>query len=102
SKATEAYRTAFMVTEREFNLLQTTDPSSRFFLVKQGKDAVVSRIDLSGMDEIVNVLSARAETIVILDEVRKKYGDSPDAWMPHFQKQVRADREKIAVKDAKK
>ncbi|MEK6745987.1 MAG: VirB4 family type IV secretion/conjugal transfer ATPase [Pseudomonadota bacterium] len=102
SKATEAYRTAFMVTEREFNLLQTTDPSSRFFLVKQGKDAVVARIDLSGMDEIVNVLSARAETIVILDEVRKKYGDSPDAWMPQFQKQVKADKEKIAVKDAKK
>lgn len=102
SKATEAYRTAFMVTEREFNLLQTTDPSSRFFLVKQNKDAVVARIDLSGMEEIVNVLSARAETIVILDDVRKKYGDSPDAWMPHFQKQVKADKDKIAIKDAKK
>lgn len=102
NKATEAYRTAFMVTEREFNLLQTTDPSSRFFLVKQGKDVVVARIDLSGMEEIVNVLSARAETISIVDEVRAKYGDSPDAWMPHFQKRVKADKEKIANKDAKK
>ena len=101
-KATEAYKTAFMVTDREFNLLQTTDPGSRFFLVKQGKDVVVARIDLSGMDEIVNVLSARAETIIIVDEMRAKYGDSPDAWMPHFQKQVKADREKIANKDAKK
>jgi len=102
NKATEAYRTAFMVTEREFNLLQTTDPSSRFFLVKQGKDVVVARIDLSGMEEIVNILSARAETISIVDEVRAKYGDSPEAWLPHFQKRVRADKEKIANKDAKK
>ncbi|MEQ1790115.1 MAG: VirB4 family type IV secretion/conjugal transfer ATPase [Rickettsiales bacterium] len=102
SKATDAYRTAFMCTEREFNLLQTTDPGSRFFLVKQGKDAVVARIDLGGMEEAINVLSARAETIVIMDEMLEKYGDAPDAWLPHFQEQVKADKDKIANKDAKK
>ena len=101
-KATEAYRTSFMITERELSLLKTTDPGSRFFLVKQGKDVVVARIDLSGMDEAINVLSARAETVAILDEVRAKYGDAPDAWMGHFQERIRADREKIAIKDAKK
>lgn len=101
-KATDAYKTAFMCTDREFNLLQTTDPGSRFFLVKQGKDVVVARIDLSGMSEVVNVLSARAETIIIMDELREKYGDFPDAWMPHFQERIKADREKMANKDAKK
>lgn len=101
-KATAAYRTSFMVTEREFNLLLTTDPGSRFFLVKQGKDVVVARIDLSGMDEVINILSARAETIVIADEMRARYGDNPDAWIPPFQERVKADREKIANKDARK
>lgn len=101
-KATAAYRTAFMCSEREFNLLQTTDPGSRFFLVKQGKDAVVARIDLSGMDEAINVLSARAETIIIVDELREKYGDAPDAWLPHLQERIKADKNKIANKDAKK
>jgi len=101
-KATDAYRQAFMVTEREFNLLKTTDPGSRFFLVKQGKDVVVARIDLSGMDDVVNVLSARAETVSILDEVREKVGDAPEAWMPVFQERVRLEREKFASKDAKK
>ncbi len=101
-KATDAYRTSFMVTDREFNLLKTTDPGSRFFLVKQGKDAVVARIDLSGMDEAINVLSARAETVAILDEIRAEYGDAPDAWMPPFQERLRIEKEKIAVKDAKK
>jgi type IV secretion system protein VirB4 len=101
-KATEAYRTSFMITERELTLLKTTDPGSRFFLVKQGKDVVVARIDLSGMDEAINVLSARAETISVLDELRAQYGDAPDAWMEKFQERIRADREKIAIKDAKK
>ncbi len=101
-KATEAYRTAFMVTERELNLLKTTDPGSRFFLVKQSNDVVVARIDLSGMDECINILSARAETIAIADEVRAKYGDAPDAWIPPFQQQVKALKDKTANKDAKK
>lgn len=102
TKATEGYKKAFMVTDREFNLLKTTDPGSRYFLVKQGKDVVVARIDLSGMDDVVNVLSARAETVSILDAVRKEVGDAPEAWMSIFQERVKLEREKFAAKDAKK
>jgi type IV secretion system protein VirB4 len=101
-KATDAYKRAFMVTDREFNLLKTTDPGSRYFLVKQGKDVVVARIDLSGMDEAINILSARAETVVILDEVRKEVGDAPEAWMPVFQERMKLEKEKFAAKDNKK
>ncbi|MDX1974944.1 MAG: VirB4 family type IV secretion/conjugal transfer ATPase [Rickettsiales bacterium] len=101
-KATEAYKKAFMVSDREFNLLKTTDPSSRYFLVKQGKDVVVARIDLSGMDDVINVLSARAETVIILDEVRSQVGDAPEAWMPIFQERIRLEKEKLASKESKK
>lgn len=101
-KATDAYKKAFMVSDREFNLLKTTDPGSRFFLVKQGKDVVVARIDLAGMDDVVNVLSARAETINILDEVRNQVGDAPEAWMPIFQERVKLEKEKFAAKDSPK
>jgi type IV secretion system protein VirB4 len=88
-KATDVYRKAFMISEREFNLLKTTDPGSRFFLVKQGKDVVVARIDLAGMEDVIAVLSGRAETVGILDEVIKEYGDDPDIWLPIFQKRVK-------------
>ncbi len=101
-KATEAYKKAFMVSDREFNLLKTTDPGSRYFLVKQGKDVAVARIDLSGMDDIINVLSARAETVAILDQVRAEVGDMPEIWMPIFQERVRAEREKITANEGKK
>jgi type IV secretion system protein VirB4 len=101
-KANEMYKKAFMVTDREFNLLRTTDPGSRYFLVKQGKDVVVARIDLSGMDDVINVLSARAETVALLDEVREEVGDAPEKWMPPFQERVRLEKEKVAGKESKK
>ncbi len=100
-KATDAYKKAFMVSDREFNLLKTTDPGSRYFLVKQGKDVVVARIDLSGMDEVINVLSARAETVAMLDEIRAEVGDEPEAWMAPFQERVKQEKEKFAAKDKK-
>ncbi len=88
-KATDVYRKAFMLSEREFNLLKTTDPGSRYFLVKQGRDVVVARIDLSGMEDVIMVLSGRAETVSVLDEVRAEVGDDPEIWLPVFQERVR-------------
>ncbi len=88
-KATDPYRKAFMLSEREFNLLKNTDPSTRYFLVKQGKDVVVARIDLSGMDDVINVLSGRAETVALLDEIRRQVGDKVEDWLPIFTKRVK-------------
>ncbi len=87
-KATEAYKKSFMISDREFNLLKTTDPGSRYFLVKQGKDVVVARIDLSGMEDIIHVLSGRAETVSILDEIREQVGNNPEDWLPLFQQKI--------------
>lgn len=87
-KATETYKKVFMISDREFNLLKTTDPGSRYFLLKQGTDVVVARIDLSGMDEVVRVLSGRAETVVLLDEIREEVGDDPQKWLPIFNQRL--------------
>ena len=83
-KATSTYREVFMLTEREFLLVKTTDPSSRFFLIKQDNDGVIARVDLSGMDEIVRVLSARADTIRLLDKIIDEVGDDPGDWLPIY------------------
>jgi type IV secretion system protein VirB4 len=83
-KATNVYRTAFMLSQREYVLIKTTDPSSRYFLIKQGVHAVVARIDLSGMTDIINVLSGRTETVLLLDQIRKEVGEDPLVWLPIF------------------
>ena len=83
-KAAETYKTVFMLSEREYQIIKTTDPSSRFFLVKQGNDSVVSRIDLKGMDNVINVLSGRADTVILLDEIVEELGSRPEDWLPVF------------------
>jgi type IV secretion system protein VirB4 len=83
-KATSEYRTTFMLSEREYTLIKHTDPGSRFFLVKQGNDAVIARIDLRGMEDIISVLSGRVETVRLLDKIRDKVGDNPTDWLPVF------------------
>lgn len=87
-KATEDYKRSFMVSDREFNLIKNTDMGSRYFLCKHGKDVVVARIDLTGMEDVIHVLSGRAETVAILDEIRAEYGDDPDVWLPVFYDRV--------------
>jgi len=89
AKATDEYRKTFMLSKREFTLIKTIEPGSRFFLVKQGSEVVIARIDLSGMIDVVNVLSGRAETVNILDEVRAEVGDDPNIWLPIFYERVR-------------
>jgi type IV secretion system protein VirB4 len=87
-KATDVYRKAFLLTEREYHLIKTIDPGSRFFLIKQGVDAVIARVDLSGMEDIINVLSGRADTVIILSQVIKEYGDDPEVWIPIFNEKL--------------
>ena len=88
-KATTLYREVFMLTEREFTLVKTTDPSTRFFLVKQDNDGVIARIDLGGMDDVIRVLSARIDTIILLDEIIEEVGEDPDDWLPIYYERSR-------------
>lgn len=71
----------------EFTLIKTAlSPSSRSFLVKQGHGSVVAQLDLSGMDDALAILSGRASTVELLDQLRAELGDDPAAWLPEFHK----------------
>lgn len=83
-KATSIYQDVFKLSNREYAIIKYTDPGSRYFLVKQGEDSVVARIDLTGMQEFIEVLSARADTVRIMDKVIEEVGDNPDDWLPVF------------------
>ena len=87
-KATHLYKDVFMLSEREYQIIKTTDPSSRFFMVKQGTDSVAARIDLRGMDDIINVLSGRSDTVILLDRIVEEVGDIPEDWLPIFFERV--------------
>ncbi|MCZ6886605.1 MAG: VirB4 family type IV secretion/conjugal transfer ATPase, partial [Rickettsia endosymbiont of Ixodes persulcatus] len=88
-KATDIYRSAFMLSQREYILIKTTDPTTRYFLIKQGIDAIVAKVNLDGMNNIISVLSGRVETVILLDQIREKYGNDPDKWLPIFYEAVK-------------
>lgn len=88
-KATSVYKTDFMLSEREYQIVKTTDPSSRYFVVKQGINSVVARVNLSKMDNIINVLSGRSETVLLVRSLREKYGDNPEKWLPIFYEEAK-------------
>jgi type IV secretion system protein VirB4 len=92
-KATDVYRKSFMLTNAEYGIVRSTDPSSRFFLVKQGVTALVARINLQGMDKLIDILSGRADTVIMLDEIRAKYSSDPIVWMPLFFEKMQELRE---------
>jgi type IV secretion system protein VirB4 len=86
SRGTRAdYVDGFHLTNAEFRLIkEDLLPESRRFLIKQGHSSVVAKLDLSGFDDELAVLSGRTETVELLDRVRQESGDDPARWLPIF------------------
>lgn len=78
------YCRGFGLTAHEFDLVRSLPDTSRTFLVKHGKDSIVVRLNLNGMNDLLAVLSGRERTVRILDELRADLGKAPEAWLPEF------------------
>lgn len=78
------YVTGFKVTEMEFHTIRTLGEASRQFLVKQGHQSTVVTLDLSGLNEMLDVLSTSLDNVEILDDIRAEVGDNPQSWLPVY------------------
>ncbi len=78
----EDYCDGFGLTDHELELIRTLPAHSRCFLVRQPDASVVVRLDLSGMPEVLAVLSGRESTVRRLDALRAEFGDAPSVWYP--------------------
>jgi type IV secretion system protein VirB4 len=83
AKAREAeYCGGFGLSAHEFDLIRTLPDTSRCFLLRQGAESVVLRLNLNGCPDLLTVLSGQERTVRKLDDIRTEHGDDPDAWMP--------------------
>jgi type IV secretion system protein VirB4 len=77
--------TGLNLTEREYRLIKQDIPTgSRMFLVKQGHNSVVAKLDLKGFDAELAVLSARKANIERMHRLIEEYGEDPTHWLPPF------------------
>jgi type IV secretion system protein VirB4 len=76
----EDYCQGFGLTEHELDVIRGLPAHSRCFLVRQPDASVVVRLDLSGMPEVLTLLSGRESTVRKLDALRALHGDEPAAW----------------------
>ncbi len=84
--AAEDYMTGFSLTRHEFDLIRSLPDNARCFLVKNGQDSVVVRLNLSGEQDLLTILSGRERTVRLFDEIRTRTGDDPEAWLPELLK----------------
>ena len=77
----ESYK-EFGLTIDEFEIIKSLPTNSRSFLVKQNGKSAVCTFDLSGLGEVLLLLSANIENVRKLDLIRERVGDDPKDWLP--------------------
>jgi type IV secretion system protein VirB4 len=75
------YRAGFGLSAHELDLVRSLPDTSHCFLVKHGNDSIIARLDLTGLDRILTVLSGREASVRRLDALRASLGDDPADWL---------------------
>lgn len=82
----EDYCKGFGLSQQEFEFVRNLPAHSRCFLVRQANRSVVVRLDLSGMPDLMILLSGREANVRKLDELRARCGDAPEKWYQQLTK----------------
>src|SRR3990167_1974188 len=89
----KVYIDDFGLTGHEYELVKTLPDDQHYFLLNQGrstnKQSVVIRLNLTGLEDIVAVISAREETLAIFDRVRSRVGNDPVILLEAFYAEIR-------------
>ena len=84
------YVDGLKLTQSEYEAIrEELTAGGRRFLLKQGNVSVACELDLSGMDDLVAVLSGRARTVRLMEELVAELGPAPEAWLPAFRQKWR-------------
>lgn len=84
----KVYIEEFGLTPHEYELIKTMPDDQRYFLLNYGrssnKQSVVIRANLTGLEDEIAIISAREETLKLLDDIRAEVGNDPNVWLPIF------------------
>ncbi|MDP3559982.1 MAG: VirB4 family type IV secretion/conjugal transfer ATPase, partial [Legionellaceae bacterium] len=80
----DTYIEHLKLSESEYLAIKDNTPESRIFLYKQEHHAMLCKLDLSDLSDVIRVLSGNTKSVKLLDEIMREVGDNPDAWLPLF------------------
>lgn len=78
----EDYINGFGLSRHEFDLVRTLPDTSHCFLIRHGRESVVARLDLTGEEDLLTILSGRESTVRLFDRLLPETGTDPKAWIP--------------------
>jgi type IV secretion system protein VirB4 len=78
------YVDGFGLTPHEYEIVRTLPDDAHCFLIKHGNESVVVRLNLTGEQDMLTILSGRERTVRLLDEIRAAEGDDPADWIPRL------------------
>ena len=81
---------------KEFEMLYKLDDFSRMFLIKQGNQSSIAKLDLAGLEDDIAVMAMAKSDFQYLDKAKAQVGKNPDDWIPVY-KQLRRDGLKQAI-----
>lgn len=84
------YVNGFKVSEAEFDIIRNMGEESRMFLIKQGHQSMIGRLDLAGFDDELAILSGSVDNVELLDTITAEVGDDPNVWLPAFHERRKA------------
>jgi type IV secretion system protein VirB4 len=97
----EEYVDGFGLSESEFEIVRGLSArGGHRFLVKQGHASAICELDLSGLEEIITVLSATTDNVALLDAIRAQQGNDPNRWLPVLLREARDRRLRNPRRDA--
>ena len=89
------YVDGFKVSEAEFNIIRNLGENSRMILIKQGQRSAIVKFDLSGLNELINLVSGSEDNLRLLDEIRSEFGDDSKVWRPLLKQRIAARKKLI-------
>lgn len=82
---------------KEFDMLMELDLESRMFIIKQGSQSVIAKLDLYGFDDFLPVISATQENIQVANEVMAEFGKDSSVWIPIYIQRLKEIKEAQAL-----
>lgn len=90
----------FNLTPKEFEKLKGLGKQDRKFLVKQGAQSSIAKLDLNGLGDDIAVLAGAAEDFNYLESAQAEVGKNPNDWIPLYIQKRKDGKLKAAAKPA--